>query len=74
MKKALYYLILFFGIVAASNWACNSGINDTGSDQLEIPADEELPLEWVNIPSGDFTYGSNGVNTNINYDYQIMKY
>jgi formylglycine-generating enzyme required for sulfatase activity len=35
---------------------------------------ENLPLEMVNVPAGDYTSGQNDEIRNIAYDYQVSKY
>jgi formylglycine-generating enzyme required for sulfatase activity len=31
-------------------------------------------LQWVSVPAGDYTYGTNDTIKNITYNYQVMKY
>jgi len=43
---------------------------------IQIVADDmkTLDIQWITIPSGPFTYGSNNQTQDLNYAFDIMKY
>ncbi len=56
-------------------WDVGSEFPDTYSSQAKIQITATVSdVEWITVPSGEFTFGQSDLIEQINYDYQIMKY
>ncbi|MBT3800252.1 MAG: formylglycine-generating enzyme family protein [Bacteroidetes bacterium] len=61
-------------------WLLGSEYPDVFFDNIKIKViatgyiEENLPFEFISIPSGDFTYGLDSEIMTIEYDFEIMKY
>ena len=67
-------------------WNFGNQFSETYSSEIKIKIEgasfaivdngdnQELPFEMITIPAGEYTFGPFDLSSNIDYDYEIMKY